>query len=93
MLLFGSAQHIGLSAIFCLGVEIEGLRLQNIKGTQHWLYGLIGGQDFVLDFCRSRYVFTIFSLNLLLKTPTIVSIFTIKTPLHMLFHQNNYEYF
>ena len=26
----------------------------------------------MLDFCRSRYVFTIFPLNLLLKTPTIV---------------------
>ena len=35
-LLFGKAQHIGLSAIFCRGVGIEGLRLQNMKGTQHW---------------------------------------------------------
>ena len=54
LLLFGRAQHIGLSVIFCLGVGTGGSRLQNMKGTQHWCYGNIGGQDFVLDFCRSR---------------------------------------
>ena len=36
LLLFGRAQHICLSANFCMGVGIEGLRLQNMKETQHW---------------------------------------------------------